>query len=60
MTLDVPQSVTLPDGTTAQVKGVAANVVEGQLTDIVYTLEKASGAWAEVASDELAGPSPQQ
>ena len=56
MTLDVPKSVTLADGTTAQVKAVAAAVVDGRLTQVVYTLEKANGAWAEVASEDLASP----
>lgn len=58
MTLDVPESVTLSDGTTAQVKGVTAVVVDGQLSRIVYTLEKSSGAWADVASEDVAESSP--
>jgi hypothetical protein len=56
MTLVVPESVTLSDGTTAQVKRVAAAVVDGRLTRVVYTLEKANGAWADVERDELASP----
>jgi hypothetical protein len=56
MTLVVPDTVTLPDGTTAQVKRVAAAVVDGRLTRVVYTLEKANGAWADVESEELASP----
>jgi hypothetical protein len=56
MTLVVPESVTLRDGTTAQVKRVAAAVVDGRLTRVVYTLEKANGAWADVDSEELASP----
>ena len=56
MTLVVPDTVTLPDGTSAQVKRVAAAVVDGRLTRVVYTLEKANGAWADVVSEELASP----
>ncbi len=48
MHLEVPTSVILPDGTTAAVKAVAASVVDGRLEQIVYTVEKANGAWAEV------------
>ena len=55
MTLEVPESVTLPDGTIAQIKAVAATVSDGQLTRVIYTLEKANGAWAEVASEEFDG-----
>jgi len=43
----------LSDGTTAQVKGVAAKVIDGQLSEIMYTVEKASGAWAEMAREEV-------
>ena len=50
--LEIPHSVILPDGTTAQVKAVAANVVDGQLAQIVYTVEKESGAWAEYAVEK--------
>ena len=53
MTLEVPAWVTLPDGTTAGVKAVAARVIDGRLTQIVYTIERESGAWAEVPSDEV-------
>ena len=56
MNLVVPESITLPDGTTAQVKGVAAAVIDGRLTQVVYTLEKANGAWAEVESEALQLP----
>ena len=56
MTLVVPDTVTLADGTTAQVKRVAAAVVDGRLTRVVYTLEKTNGAWADVESEELASP----
>jgi hypothetical protein len=51
MTLEIPQSLTMPDGTTALVRGVAAKVIDGRLDEIVYTVEKASGAWAEVAAE---------
>ena len=53
MNLEIPHSVVLPDGTTAQVKGVAAKVIDGQLAQIVYTVEKDSGAWADVLSEEV-------
>jgi hypothetical protein len=46
--LEVPEVVMLPDGTTAAVKGVAASVVDGRLERVIYTIEKASGGWAEV------------
>jgi hypothetical protein len=53
LTLEVPQSLLLPDGTTAVVRGVAAKVIDGRLDEIVYTVEKASGAWAEVAAESI-------
>ena len=53
MNLEIPHSVILADGTTAQVKGIAANVVDGHLGQIVYTVEKASGAWTDIASEEV-------
>jgi hypothetical protein len=39
-------------------KPVAANVVDARLEQVVYTVEKQSGAWTEVASEEVerAGP----
>jgi hypothetical protein len=49
LTLEIPHFVVLADGTTAHVKAVAANIVDGQLAQIVYTVEKESGAWAEHA-----------
>ena len=55
MTLDIPESVVLSDGTKGQVKRVEAKVVDGQLTQIVYTVEKENGAWAEIPSEEAAG-----
>jgi hypothetical protein len=51
--LEIPNSVVLPDGTTAQVKGVSANVVDGELAEIVYTIEKESGAWAEYPAPDI-------
>jgi hypothetical protein len=51
--LEIPHSVVLPDGTTALVRGVAARVIDGRLEQIVYTVEKESGAWAEVAGEEV-------
>jgi hypothetical protein len=53
MTLQIPASVTLLDGTSAQVKAVAAEVVEGRLARVVYTLEKPSRAWIEVGSEAI-------
>ena len=53
MKLEIPRSVVLPDGTTAEVKGVAAKVIAGQLTQIVYTVEKESGAWSDVCIEEV-------
>jgi len=50
--LEVPESVVLPDGTPAAVRGVCAKVVGGRLEQIVYTVEKESGAWTEVSGDE--------
>ena len=47
------QSVVLADGTTAVVRGVAAKVIDGSIDQIVYTVEKESGAWTEVASAEV-------
>ena len=52
MTLEVPESVVLPDGTSAAVRGVAAKVTDGRLEQVVYTVEKESGAWTEVSGDE--------
>ena len=51
--LEVPHAVILPDRTTAEVKGVAAMVIDGQLAQIVYTVEKETGAWTEVAAEEI-------
>ena len=53
MKLEVPHAVILPDGTTAEVKGVAAKVIDGQLAQIVYTVEKETGAWTEIATEEI-------
>jgi hypothetical protein len=51
--LEVPLSVILPDGTNADVKGVAAKVIDGQLAQIVYTVEKETGAWTDVAAEAI-------
>ena len=53
MKLEIPESLILPDGTTATVRGVAAQVIDGALAQIVYTVEKESGAWAQITSEEL-------
>ena len=55
MRLEVPDSVILPDGTTVQVKGITAKVIDGMLEQIVYTVEKASGAWTDVTHEEVKG-----
>jgi hypothetical protein len=54
LTLEVPDSVVLPDGTAAEVKGIAAKVIDGKLEQIVYTVERASGAWTDVTSEDIA------
>jgi hypothetical protein len=51
--LEVPLSVILPDGTNADVKGVAAKVIDRQLAQIVYTVEKETGAWTDMAAEEI-------
>lgn len=56
MTLDVPEQLTLPDGTTAQVRTVTATVTDGHVDQVVYTVEKASGAWVEVTAAADAMP----
>ena len=53
MTLEIPESVILADGTTAEVKGVTANVIAGQLEQVVFTVEKHSGAWTEVSGPDV-------
>jgi len=56
MTLEIPSSVQLPDGTSAVVRGIAAKVIEGRVEEVVYTVEKESGAWTEISAEELAKP----
>ena len=51
--LEIPQSIVLPDGTIAMVKGIAAKVANGALHQIIFTVEKESGAWTEVSADEV-------
>lgn len=53
MKLEVPDSLTLADGSTVEVKGIAAKVIDGKLEQIVYTVEKANGAWTDVSGDEI-------
>ena len=53
LTLEIPQTVVLQDGTTAIVRRVAANVIDGVVEEIVYTVEKESGAWTDVASADI-------
>jgi hypothetical protein len=48
-TLEIYGLVIQGDGTTAEVKGVAATVVIGRLGHVVYTVEKNSGAWSDLA-----------
>ena len=47
----------MADGTTVKVKGVAARVIDGQLDQVVYTVERSSGAWADIAASDVR-PSP--
>jgi len=56
--LDVPQSVVLPDGRTAQVREVSAQVSEGKIVHIVYTVEKENGAWTKLSGDEVDAQQP--
>ena len=56
MTLEIPEHVILSDGTTAEVKSVAASVVAGRLHRVVFTVEKDSGAWSEVAGTDVRLP----
>ena len=51
--LEVPKLVVLGDGTTVQVKGVAARVIDGRVEQVIYTIEKSSGAWADVAGPDV-------
>jgi hypothetical protein len=53
LNLEIPKLVTLADGTTAQVKAVAVTVIDGQLGEVVYTVERQDGAWAEVTGSDL-------
>jgi hypothetical protein len=53
MTLEIPESITLSDGTSAIVRGINAKVIDGKLNQIVYTVEKASGAWTDIPAEEL-------
>jgi hypothetical protein len=54
LTLEIPDSLTLLDGTTAEVKAVAARMIDGRLAQIVYTVERKSGAWMDVGAEEVA------
>jgi hypothetical protein len=51
MTLEIPDHLTLADGTTARVRTVTATVTDGHVDQVVYTVEKASGAWLDVTAD---------
>ena len=51
MTLEIPDTLTLPDGTTARVRTVTATVTDGHLDQVVYTVERESGAWLDVTAD---------
>jgi hypothetical protein len=53
VTLEIPQRVVLVDGKTADVKGVAARVIDGRLDEVVYTVEKRSGAWESVRAVDV-------
>ena len=43
----------MADGTTAQVKAVTANVIDGRLAQVVYTVEKDNGAWTDVPGEDV-------
>jgi hypothetical protein len=51
LTLEIPEQLTLPDGTTARVRTVTATVTDGHIDQVVYTVEKESGAWLDVTAD---------
>jgi hypothetical protein len=53
LTLEVPDSVTLTDGSSARVVRVIASVVDAHLVQVVYTVEKDSGAWSDVSRDDV-------
>jgi len=53
LTLEVPDSVVLADGSSARVVRVIANVVDTKLVEVVYTVEKNSGAWSDVSRDDV-------
>jgi hypothetical protein len=53
LTLEIPDSVILADGSLAQVKRVSANVIDGKLAETVYTIERESGAWTEVSREDV-------
>jgi hypothetical protein len=53
LTLEVPDSLILTDGSSARVVRIIANVIDAKLVDVVYTVEKDSGAWSDVSRDEV-------
>src|SRR5437867_3147108 len=53
LNLEIPESIALADGTTAMVRAVTAKVLNGKLDQVVYTVEKESGAWTEVPADNV-------
>lgn len=53
MTLEIPDHLTLPDGTSARVRTVTATVTDGHVDQVVYTVEKDSGAWLDVTADAM-------
>jgi hypothetical protein len=57
LTLQIPDYLTLADGTTARVRAVIATVTDGLVHQVVYTVEKDSGAWLDVVADD-ANPTP--
>jgi hypothetical protein len=58
LTLEIPKLVMLADGTTAEVKSVTANVIAGQLEQVIFIVEKHSGAWTEVSGPDVCLPDP--
>ena len=53
VTLEIPDSVTLADGSLARVRRVCVNVLDGRLSETVYTVERESGAWTDVSREDV-------
>ena len=53
VTLEIPDSVTLADGSLARVRRVCVIVLDGWLSETVYTVERESGAWTDVSREDV-------